>query len=411
MEQLLQNTATAIAEFFGNPLNRTVTILVIAFVVGVILRYAASTWLRNIAQRTETQYDDILVDALRRTILFIALLIGANIAVRELPPVIKTVLMPYLRPAINTGIIICMTYLVAQALRQVFKLRAINEESRIAAMSLTRRIVEFVVYTVGGVMILRTFGVDITAIVTALGVGGLAVALALQDTLSNAFAGMYITLARQIRKGDYIKTSDNFEGFVKDIGWRNTTIVTMEQNMVFIPNNKLAQAIVVNHFMPQEVMYARLTFGVHYKTDPDHVERVLKRLIADVGHEDYELANSHEQPPGKIRGVMTQPEPLVRLSAFGEYTLNFTLLFAVNTFDNQFEARHQLMKQLYYRFREEGIAIPMPMHIVYPGVDGFAAGNGLAVEPFVIPLVQSSLVTTAFRQQPPPPSSGANSSS
>jgi small-conductance mechanosensitive channel len=375
MEALFEQISAWVVDLFTKPFTRTVTIILISLMVGLCLRWSAGRWLKRLAHNTETLYDDIIVEALRGTVVYIALLIGINIAVRELPLGFRAIIMPYARPAINTGIILLITFLIAQALRQVFKIRASSEDSRIAAMSLTRRTVEVVTYTVGSVMILRTFGVDITAIVTALGVGALAVALALQDTLSNAFAGVYIALARQIRKGDYIKTSDNVEGFVRDIGWRNTTIEMLEQSIVFIPNNKLSQAIVTNYFLPAEPMYTRLTVGVHYQTDPEHIERVLKQMVMDVGHEHYDTANVAEQPSGKVRGVMSTPEPRVRFSAFGDYTLNFTLWFAVNTFENQFEARHELMKQVYYRFGKEGITIPMPIRVVYPGA-GFDASFG-----------------------------------
>jgi small-conductance mechanosensitive channel len=375
MQEFLERLTEQIIRLFMNPFTRTASILVLSLASGILLRWAVGKWGKRIAAQSETQYDDIIIEALRRTILYIVLLIGINVAVRELPTYARNLIAPYTRPTINTGIILLITFLVAQTLKQIFRIRATNEQSRIAAMSLTRRTVEIVTYTVGSVMILRAFGVDVTAIVTALGVGGLAVALALQDTLSNAFAGVYITLARQIRRGDYIKTNDNFEGFVKDIGWRNTTIETLERNIVFIPNIKLSQSIVTNYFLPREPMYIRLTFGVHYHTDPDHLERILKELVRETGHDNYDDAHSKEQSTGKIRGLMSHPEPLVRFTAFGEYALQYTVFVTVNTFDNQFEARHEFMKRLYYVFRKEGIALPMPVRVLYNGVPTDAVGN------------------------------------
>jgi small-conductance mechanosensitive channel len=377
LERFAASVGHLVWMLFANPVSRTTTIIVWSLLLGLLLRWVCGKWLARLAQTTEGVYDDIIVEALRRTVVYIALLVGVNVAVRELPAAMRIVLAPYSRPIINTGIIVVITFLVAQVVRQVFKTRAASEDSRIAAMSLTRRIVEFVTYIVGGVMILRTFGVDVTAIVTALGVGGLAVALALQDTLSNAFAGVYITLARQLRKGDYIKTNDNFEGFVQDIGWRNTTIETLEHSIVFIPNNKLSQAIVTNFFLPKEVVYARVALGVHYDTDPEHLERVLKSIVLEAAHHDYHAAHSTTQPDGKIRGVMALPEPAVRFTAFGDYTLNFVLWFAVNTFDNQFSARHEIMKRIYYKLREENIAIPMPIRVLYTAPD-FSADDALS---------------------------------
>jgi len=387
MVEYIESLWNAVVTLFLNPFTRTVSIVALSLFVGVLLRLLAGVWMRRIAAQTDSLYDDIIIDALRRTVVYIALFIGMNVAVRELPPSVRTMIMPYARPAINTGIILLITFLVAQVLRQLFKIRASSEDSRIAAMSLTRRIVEFVVYIIGGVMVLRTFGVDVTAIVTALGVGGLAVALALQDTLSNAFAGMYITLARQLRKGDYIKTSDGFEGFVKDIGWRNTTIETIEMNMVFIPNNKLAQSIVLNYFLPKERFYVRVDVGVAYDTDPQLVEDTLIELVRHCGHATPEEAASAEQPAGKIRHLLHTPEPLVRFGRFGDYLLNFRMLVVVDTFDNQFHVQHEVMKQIYYRFRKAGIRIPMPIQTLYFG-DGTtnAFTSGVQVSNEVLPV-------------------------
>lgn len=382
IQQMIDQIYNSVVSFFNNPYTHPMAIVLAALSVGGFLRWAGGRWLAHLAKKTETFRDDIIIEALRRTVLYIVLLIGINIAVRDLPSSMRLAIMPYARPSINTGFIILLTFLIAQILRQIFKARAANEYSRVAAVSLTRKIVEIVIYSVGAVMVLRTFGVDVTAIITALGVGGLAVALALQDTLANAFAGMYITLAKQIRVGDYIKTNDGFEGFVRDIGWRNTTMQMLELNTVLIPNNKLAQAIVTNYFLPKETLYVRATVGVSYQTDPQKVEDILRNIIEECGHATPEEAAPKEQPNGKIHGLLHTPEPLVRFQAFGDYTLNFSIMFVVNTFDSQFSVRHEVMKQIYYRFRAAGITIPMPirtLHLDGSFGEGFEGNGGNAI--------------------------------
>jgi small-conductance mechanosensitive channel len=319
-----------------------------------------------LAARSENKYDDMLVDALRRSILYIVLLTGLNIALRELPR--AKLIMPYARPLLTASFILLLSYILTKVLKMLVRIRAEHDQSRMVAVSLTRRSIEIVVYTIACVMVLRTFGVDIAPIITALGVGGLAVALALQDTLSNFFAGIYITLANQIRVGDYIRISDgNFEGYVRDIGWRNTTIEMQEMNSVLIPNNKLSQAIVTNFHLPDEVQYLLLTFGVHHNTDPQLVETVLTRMVLECGNASREEAHRAEQPEGKIRGLLYVPEPIVRFREFGEFTLNFRFFIAISHFDLQFEARSNVMKQVYYQFKQHGIVIPMPIRALQIG--------------------------------------------
>ena len=120
----------------------------------------------------------------------------------------------------------------------------------------------------GSLILLRHFNVSITPILTALGVGGLAVALALQDTLSNLFGGFYVAVAGQVRLGDYIKLNTGEEGYVTDIGWRCTTFRAPANNMIIVPNAKLAQAIVTNYNLPEKRMAANFVVTVGYDCDP-----------------------------------------------------------------------------------------------------------------------------------------------
>lgn len=356
---------TYILPYITNPYLPSIFISLLSLVIGIALRWITGKWLTRVASRSENQYDDILVDALRRSILYVVLLTGLNIALRELPR--AKVIMPYARPILNASFILLLAYILAKVLKMLVRIRAEHEQSRVAAVSLTRRSIEIVVYTVAFVMVLKSFGVDIAPVITALGVGGLAVALALQDTLSNLFAGIYITLARQICIGDYIRTSDGFEGYVRDIGWRNTIIEMQELNSVLIPNNKLAQAIVINYNLPNEIQYLLLTFGVHPQTDPQHVEDVLLNMVNERGSVTREEAFESEQPQGKIRGLLSNPEPIVRFREFGEYTLNFRFFVAISHFDLQFEARSNVMKQIYYTFKNAGITVPVPIRALQIG--------------------------------------------
>jgi small-conductance mechanosensitive channel len=187
---------------------------------------------------------------------------------------------------------------------------------------------------------------------TALGVGGLAVALAMQDTLSNLFGGFYVAVAGQVRLGDYIKLNTGEEGYVTDIGWRSTTIRTRGNTMIIVPNAKLAQAIVTNYHLPEKPMVAMVEVSVSYDCDPDQVERVLLDIAARGARE--------------IPGMLADPAPWVMFDpGFGDSALGLTLNYQVAEFASQFTVRHELRKRILRRFREEGIRIPFPARAVY----------------------------------------------
>jgi small-conductance mechanosensitive channel len=211
----------------------------------------------------------------------------------------------------------------------------------------------------------------VTPILTALGVGGLAVALALQDTLANLFAGFYISVANQIRIGDYIKLESGEEGYVADISWRSTSVRMLANNLIIIPNAKLGQAIVTNYHLPEKRMSLLIPVGVSYDSDPEEVERIL-----------VDVATSSARD---IAGLLAEPAPFVRfIPGFGDSSLNFTLICQVAEFVDQYMVQHQLRKRIFARFREAGIEIPFPIRTVYlkqqaaVGPSGRASGVGTA---------------------------------
>ena len=213
--------------------------------------------------------------------------------------------------------------------------------------TLSQNLAQLVVLILGILVGLRVIGIEVTPILTALGVGGLAVALALQDTLSNLFAGFYISVARQIRLGDYIKLSTGEEGYVTDISWRATAMRNLNNNMVIVPNAKLAQSNVTNYYLPERRMGASVQVNVAYDSDIDHVERVL----LEIGM----------KAVAEIPGMAAEPAPVVTLDpGFGESSLGFTLGFQIAEFSKQYSVRHEIRKRIVHRFREEGIAIPFP---------------------------------------------------
>jgi small-conductance mechanosensitive channel len=218
--------------------------------------------------------------------------------------------------------------------------------------TLSETLTQLAVLILGALAILNQLGFSITPILTALGVGGIAVALALQDTLSNLFAGFYISVARQVRLGDYIRLDGGQEGYVSDISWRSTTIRSLANNLIVVPNSKLGQAIVTNFHLPEKRMGVGLQVNVSLDCDPDQVERVL----LEIGRE----------AAGKIPGMLADPAPSVAFDpGMGEFSVGFSLNYQVVEFASQFAVRNELRKRIFLRFRQERIQIPYPTRTVY----------------------------------------------
>jgi small-conductance mechanosensitive channel len=205
---------------------------------------------------------------------------------------------------------------------------------------------------IGSLISLTVIGISIAPLITALGVGGLAVALALQDTMSNLFAGIHILVEKSIRVGDVIRLENGLEGYVEDITWRTTRIKMATNNMIVIPNNKLSQSIVTNFSLPEKRMAVQVQVGVSYDSDPESIEKILKEEAALVSAE--------------LPYMLSVPGPSVFLDpGFGESSLNFTIVCHVAEFSDQRPALHEVRKRILKRFRQEGITIPSLQRVVY----------------------------------------------
>jgi small-conductance mechanosensitive channel len=327
-----------------------VAVFVAILVAGFIGKRLLFRGLRRWAATTKTRADDIIIHAFSAPFMIWMLMLGLFLAAQssELRESVTTKINKALLILLISSLIIVASRLAGNLIKHYGG----GMRGALPVTSLTQNLARIVIFTIGILILLDQLGVSITPILTALGVGGLAVALALQDTLSNLFAGFYVSLSGHIRPGDYIKLDSGDEGFIVDITWRSTTVRTATNNLTIIPNAKLAQAIVTNFNLPDKVVVARLPVSVSYDCDPDDVERI--------------LLEEAEKAAREIPGILAEPAPVVRfIPGFGESSIDFTLLFRVTDFEQQFPAQHELRKRIFRRFREAGIEIPFPIRTVY----------------------------------------------
>ena len=321
---------------------------------GLLARRLLMRMLRAWNARTQSRPSLILAESLRGPVLIWVFILGVHLALQssELPHKVTT----FGAKLLLVLWIVSITLMGARIAGDLVRYYGGQVSGALPVTSLSQNLAQLAVVLLGILVLLHNLGLAIAPILGALGVGGLAVALALQDTLSNLFAGFYIAVARQIRLGDYIKLNTNEEGYVTDITWRSTAIRTLNNNMVIIPNSKLSQAIVTNYYLPEQRMSTSLQVGVSYDADPDRIERLLLEIAVRAATE--------------VPGMLAEPEPSVSFDpGFGDSALGFTLNFHVVEFARQFGVRNQLRKRILLRFREEGIDMPYPtrtVHLVPP---------------------------------------------
>lgn len=248
-------------------------IFISSAVVLFIIRGITFRILHKWAGRTDTQIDDIIIKSFRVPSIYWSIAIGLyiGVAVSELPA--KYVF--YFSKAIHVIVILSISSAIANLAGKVFKNYIQKSNLPLPTTGLAYGMMKAGILIVGFLIVLSVMGISITPLITALGIGGLAVALALQDTLANLFAGIHILVEKSIRVGDFIRLETGQEGYVEDITWRTSRIRMLPNNMVVIPNSKLSQSIVTNYYLPEKRMSLLIQVGVSYSSDPDKVEKIL----------------------------------------------------------------------------------------------------------------------------------------
>ncbi len=317
--------------------------LLAAFLLRMLLR-----WLGRHADRTRWSGDDVIVDAVRTVVPWSAFTGGVAVAAAALP--LTQTVGHNVNQTLTVVLIGVTTLTTARVVATLVRTVTQSRSAVAGSATIFVNIIRVVILALGFLVVLQTLGVSIAPMLTALGVGGLAVALALQDTLANLFAGIHILASKTVQPGDYIKLSSGEEGYVVDINWRQTTIRQLSNNLVIIPNGQLAGTNMTNFNRPEQMLTILVQAGVAYDSDLEHVERVTCEVVAEVMTE--------------TAGAVPEHEPLVRFHTFGDSRIGFTVILGVGEFSDQYRIKHEFIKRLHRRYREEGIRIPAPARTV-----------------------------------------------
>lgn len=323
-------------------------IFVLTLIVGLILRKIIFAKVANLTKKTKNQIDGVIIEAVRGPSAIWFVMLGIYFALQS------TQLSENLVIIVNKILlvlgILSVTFVCANIAAKLVKIYASKVETALPVTSLTQNLSRIIIFIVGSLMVLNSLGVSITPILATLGVGGLAVALALQDTLSNLFSGFHIIMSRQIRVGDYIKLDTGEEGYVADITWRTTQIRMLPNNVVLVPNEKLTKAIVTDYYLPEKEMAVLVNLGVHYESDLKKVEKITCEVAKQVMKE--------------VTGGVPDFDPFIRYHTFADFSINFTVILRVREFVDQYLIKHEFVKRLHERYAKEGIVIPYPIRAI-----------------------------------------------
>lgn len=337
---------------FQNEYFQFFLILIGSIIFAQILDFILKKYAKRIVEKTKTSIDDILLSIIAKPLYILIIFIGLYLALKSL-----SALAPYTLWIDKAFFVITVLIVTLSVSRVVSVLIShwLKVQKRFKKTpKLIERIVTITIYLIAFLMVLSYFKIEITPLVATLGIGGLAVGLALQNTLSNFFAGLHIIVDKPINVGDFIELPEaNISGYVEDIGWRSTRIRTLPNTIVIVPNSKLAENIIVNDSLPEPEMAVLVQCGVAYGSDLKKVEKVTIDVARKI----------QKTVPGAVKTF----EPFIRYHTFGDSNINFTVILKVEKFVDKYLVIHEFIKALKERYDKEGIEISWPVRKIYYG--------------------------------------------
>ena len=317
-------------------------------IAGIAVEKLVISRLKKLALKTKWEGDDIIIDAFHSLIIWLGVLIGFYSGLKYLP------FTEYAGHIINSVFkvlsILWATILVTKILVGFIRHYSHQDQGLIPSTSILVNITRVSCYIVGILLALESIHISITPLLTALGIGGLAIALALQGPLTNLFAGIQILGSKNLRIGDYIRLDNGDEGYITDITWRSTTIRALTNRIIVVPNSTVITSIVKNFSLPDQEIPVPVDIVVTYQSDLEKVEKISVEVAKQI----------MQQIPGAISGY----DPVIRFNKIGESGVSFSVIMRAKTFADQYLIIHEFIKAIYKRYREEGIEIGSPVRMV-----------------------------------------------
>ena len=359
----------------------------IAILVSALSHYAIIPLAQRLSRHTETELDDLVFRAVRRPVSLIIMVLGGYLAViipTDLTEAQRSVVNALFTAAAILAVLVLITRLLSVFLDWYISRLSMDQRSASAhIVPILRKVAVIVVYAIGVMLILDVLGISIGPLIASLSLGGLAVALAIQPTLSNVFAGTYVATENVISPGDYIELEGGIAGYVIEVSLRSTRIRTWENQLVVIPNSRLAETIVTNYSEPTPPINVYLTCRVSYSSDLDRVEAVSRDVMNRV----------LEESPHAVKDYGSY----FAFDTFGESNVDFWLFVQAKDRLSSFELRSELVNELHRRFAAEGIVIDYPVRSLQFHDGASPQGDG---RPSVPPVI--------VRRAPPADAPGAD---
>ena len=339
-------------EFYGNSILNwaiAVGILLLSFLVVKVLYWIFSNIISRLTSKTKTNLDDVLIDKLEKPLTYLVLILGYWISIHYL--VFKEEVELVLENVAYFLLVIDVTAILSRIVDALITeiIMPISEKSDSSfdnqLIPVIQKGVRSIIWILGLIIGLDNIGFDITAMIAGLGIGGLALALAAQDSVKNIFAGIMIFLDKPFRIKDRIQV-DGFDGIVEEVGLRSTRLRTLEGRIVTIPNSRFTDNSVTN-VTSQPTLKVKLNLGLTYDTDEVQMQKAID-ILEDIVKNQEAITDDYA----------------AGFNGFGDFSLNILFIYYVKPDSHWLDTQTLVNKEVLRRFNKEGLEFAFPTQTI-----------------------------------------------
>jgi len=339
-----------IVDVFHNRYFDTILIIIALLVISKIITFIIEKVVKSFTKRTKTKLDDIFISKTEKISVWLLFFIGIRVFVM---PLLELKALDMIN---NAVIIFFVTLFVIRVVDFIIDSWGASFAKRTKSrvdeelLVLFHRFSRIALFIIGGILILNAFHVEITPFLASLGIIGIVLGFALQSSLSNIFGGISLILDKNFKVGDVIKLSSGELGKVLDIGLRSTKIRTFENEMLIIPNGKLAESIIDNYAQPDLYARATVAFGVEYGSNVEKVRKIVMETLRKM--------------PKVIKDDKGYPVEVLFMR-MGDFALEMEARLWVKSYTEKFHTKIEATEKIYNALMKSKINIPFPTRTVY----------------------------------------------
>jgi len=325
----------------------SVLLILFFFFLGKLLLIIINGFLQKLAAKTTNKIDDLILDKIKKPVYYLILTFGLEVAFFYLQ------INSYVTKIINSLMAIVFLLIISRALDILIESWGLAFAKRTRSqiddviLPLLHKVEKVVFVIIAFLWILKIWEINITPYLAGVGLSGLVLGLALQDSLKNIFGGISLILDKTFRVGDKIKLESGEVGTVHDIGLRSTKLITYDNEVIYIPNGYLANSKVQNYHHPVPRVRVGINFSVEYGTDAQKVKDLILPLIK------------------KMSEVLEDPMPTVDFQEMGDFALKFKAFFWVPHWTRAYPKKLEATELIYKALGKAKIGIPFPTQTIY----------------------------------------------